>query len=270
MADNFNILDDGNATSADLALKLDNTTDILTGNLDIIGTGGVGIARTDGTLHAHTATAGVVIAHTDADELVAENSVAGGISILTPDVNNSNLYFGSPSDSVGAIVKWNYNSNLMSLSTARTGAELALLTANQVEAVRINGGGNVGIGTPDPQRKLHIHEDSSSVAFAAFTNTTTGSTSVDGFKVGIDSSETAQLWNYEATDMAFGTSNAARLTIEADGDITIKGDTLNIATQATPASAAATGTKGDIVHDTGFIYICTATDTWKRVAIATW
>ena len=37
-----------------------------------------------------------------------------------------------------------------------------------------------------------------------------------------------------------------------------------------PASAAATGVVGSIRWDSGFIYICTATNTWKRVAIATW
>jgi len=47
-------------------------------------------------------------------------------------------------------------------------------------------------------------------------------------------------------------------------------DTIRIATQKTPASATATGTKGDIVHDTNYIYVCTATDTWKRTAISTW
>lgn len=39
---------------------------------------------------------------------------------------------------------------------------------------------------------------------------------------------------------------------------------------STPASATATGTAGTITWDADFIYICTATDTWKRVAIATW
>lgn len=37
-----------------------------------------------------------------------------------------------------------------------------------------------------------------------------------------------------------------------------------------PASAAAAGTTGTIAVDTGFIYVCTATNTWKRVAVATW
>jgi hypothetical protein len=38
----------------------------------------------------------------------------------------------------------------------------------------------------------------------------------------------------------------------------------------TPASAAATGKAGSIVWDTGFIYVCTATNTWKKVAVSTW
>ena len=37
-----------------------------------------------------------------------------------------------------------------------------------------------------------------------------------------------------------------------------------------PASATATGTTGEIRIDASYIYICTATNTWKRVAIATW
>jgi hypothetical protein len=38
----------------------------------------------------------------------------------------------------------------------------------------------------------------------------------------------------------------------------------------TPASAGAVGTAGTIVWDENYVYVCVATDTWKRVAIATW
>jgi hypothetical protein len=37
-----------------------------------------------------------------------------------------------------------------------------------------------------------------------------------------------------------------------------------------PASASASGTAGDIRYDSGFIYVCTATNTWVRAALATW
>ena len=52
------------------------------------------------------------------------------------------------------------------------------------------------------------------------------------------------------------------------GNLAVTGDTV-IATE-TPASASATGTTGQIAWDASYIYICTATNTWKRVAIATW
>jgi len=43
-----------------------------------------------------------------------------------------------------------------------------------------------------------------------------------------------------------------------------------ITNSQTPASAAASGTAGTICWDASYIYVCTATNTWKRVAIATW
>lgn len=43
-----------------------------------------------------------------------------------------------------------------------------------------------------------------------------------------------------------------------------------ILTTSTPASAAATGVEGTIAWDSSYIYIATGTNTWKRVAIATW
>jgi hypothetical protein len=47
--------------------------------------------------------------------------------------------------------------------------------------------------------------------------------------------------------------------------------TLQLGSTATvPATAGAIGTAGMIRFDSNFIYMCTATNTWKRVAIATW
>jgi collagen type VII alpha len=52
------------------------------------------------------------------------------------------------------------------------------------------------------------------------------------------------------------------------GSVRIYGD-LQLTTK-TPASASDTGTEGTITWDADYIYICTATNTWKRVAISTW
>jgi hypothetical protein len=48
------------------------------------------------------------------------------------------------------------------------------------------------------------------------------------------------------------------------------GEELGRVSNGTPASATATGTTGEIQWDANYIYVCIATNTWKRVAISTW
>ena len=50
----------------------------------------------------------------------------------------------------------------------------------------------------------------------------------------------------------------------------IDGDSIRLRQSKTPSSSSATGTAGQIAWDTNYIYICVATDTWKRVAVSTW
>jgi hypothetical protein len=65
-------------------------------------------------------------------------------------------------------------------------------------------------------------------------------------------------------------SPTERLRITSDGAVKIAGDNFQIATSKTPASATATGTTGQIAWDASYIYVCTATNTWKRAALSTW
>jgi len=68
-------------------------------------------------------------------------------------------------------------------------------------------------------------------------------------------------------------SNAGGLGIRTaapTGALDVNDDKIRVRTAKTPASAAATGNAGDICWDASYIYVCTATNTWKRVAIATW
>jgi hypothetical protein len=50
----------------------------------------------------------------------------------------------------------------------------------------------------------------------------------------------------------------------------IAGDSMRLQNARTPANATATGLTGEISWDANYIYVCTATNTWKRVAISTW
>lgn len=50
----------------------------------------------------------------------------------------------------------------------------------------------------------------------------------------------------------------------------LKTSTTNLKAQSPPATASSAGTFGDVTYDTNYIYVCVATDTWKRSPILTW
>ncbi len=37
-----------------------------------------------------------------------------------------------------------------------------------------------------------------------------------------------------------------------------------------PAATTSAGTAGQVAYDTGFFYVCIATNTWRRTALSTW
>lgn len=58
--------------------------------------------------------------------------------------------------------------------------------------------------------------------------------------------------------------------IGADGVPDFNSNTLRIRISKTPASANAAGNAGDICWDGNYLYICTATNTWRRIAHESW
>ena len=63
-----------------------------------------------------------------------------------------------------------------------------------------------------------------------------------------------------------GVNQLAALTAALD----VNGDLLRMRVDKTPASATAAGNAGEWCSDANYFYKCTALNTWKRVAIATW
>jgi len=59
-------------------------------------------------------------------------------------------------------------------------------------------------------------------------------------------------------------------TIEPTALLDVNSDIVRVRTSKTPATSGATGNAGDICWDANYIYVCVATNTWKRSAIATW
>ena len=51
---------------------------------------------------------------------------------------------------------------------------------------------------------------------------------------------------------------------------TLTASSLRVTSSYTPATSSSTGVAGQIAWDSGYVYICVATNTWKRAAITTW
>lgn len=60
-----------------------------------------------------------------------------------------------------------------------------------------------------------------------------------------------------------------QVSIAPGGAPTVFGGKICLTT-ATPASAAAPGQVGHVAWDADYLYVCVATDTWKRAALTTW
>lgn len=66
-----------------------------------------------------------------------------------------------------------------------------------------------------PSRDLVLYKSGSGATYTQWCNSTTGTDSTDGFRIGITSGETAELWNYESTDMNFAVNNLQEMYLDA-------------------------------------------------------
>ena len=91
-------------------------------------------------------------------------------------------------------------------------------TNNTVRAT-ITGSGNFGIGITTPQNILHLY--ATSYPFIQFTNSSTGSTGGDGFRIGYEGSEYALIDVRENAPLVFQTNATERMRITSGGDVGI-------------------------------------------------
>lgn len=99
----------------------------------------------------------------------------------------------------------------------------------------------------------------------------------------IDGDPDTGMWSPGADALAWSVGGVQGMRLTADrrlglgdnnntptGVLDVADNKLRVRNAQTPATTGAAGNQGDIAWDANYLYVCTATNTWKRVAIATW
>lgn len=173
-------------------------------------------------------------------DLVADNLTANVTGNLTGDVT------GNVTGAVTGNVTGNLTGNVTGDVTGNVTGNITSTGASSFTNADINGGAIDGtvIGA-------------ASAAAGTFTNITASGTST---------LTTVDINAGDIDGTNIGTSTPGAGTFSA---LVTTGDHVRIDTSQTPASSSASGTAGEIAWDSNYIYVCVATNSWKRVALST-
>ena len=173
-------------------------------------------------------------------DLVADNLTANVTGNLTGDVT------GNVTGAVTGNVTGNLTGNVTGDVTGNVTGNITSTGASSFNNADINGGAIDGtvIGA-------------NSAAAATFTNITASGTST---------LTTVDINAGDIDGTNIGTSTPGAGTFSA---LVTTADHIRINTSQTPASSSASGAAGEIAWDSNYIYVCVATNSWKRVALST-
>ncbi|OMD19213.1 hypothetical protein BJP48_11945 [Paenibacillus odorifer] len=199
-------------------------------------------------------------------------------------INDANDF---PNTYMDCLIK-TVNRRFMALNGATTEANRKVMTNCRFEMT-----GN-GVGDKNPAATFGGYYTLERCRF-----THSGNVPATGFQLGLDANGTSRRVIASYFDTIFNYFYNTQGTITADqpgyrtnittipafvGQLSIVGNSVYTAIGTSsvadwvrsgryvtvPASASATGSVGDFSADANYLYVCHATNTWKRVAIATW
>lgn len=165
-------------------------------------------------------------------------------------------------------------------TTALTVTGTGALTVGGTQIVK-DASGNVGIGTSTPGTRLEVADATTATVRLRRTDSANGSGSISSVGNTGVTNAVINLGGGVNNLMSFEVNGSERMRIDSAGNVGIgtssptakldvNADTVRVRTAKTPASATAAGNAGDICWDANYVYVCVATNTWKRSALSTW
>jgi len=203
---------------------------------------------------------------------IGSNSVAGSTTTLnlgsTSGTSTTNLRsavtFAATTQNINAVT---LTTGTLSLGgTTQTGA----ITLGQSTAAQTV---NIAYGTNTATKTINIGRSVTSTTGATVVNIGPPNGSTGSSTINIENQSRPS--GSRTINIGTGTISGSATSTITIGALAGAFSTTNLVgyttiTSIQPASATATGTAGTITWDNNYIYICVATDTWKRMLITTW
>ena len=230
--------------------------------------------------------------------VVTENANSNiGVRIVSPPAgaNNWALYCDSPASSffTGAVgIGTNSHNSKLAVSTATAGQSCFLATGSSGSGLYVD-----WLGSAQNIYDASVHYfrtplGANQRTLCAVSNRTLIYGNSEAFGLGVTYSDGGGAVYFGATSgvgtpdcqisnaggvallhLAYGGSvgvGGIAASISSGIGVHINGSTLRLGAARTPANSSATGNQGELCWDSSYLYVCIATNTWRRIAHSTW
>ena len=143
----------------------------------------------------------------NADDFTIATSAHTGMTIRSGTANRGNIYFsdGTSGDAeYRGYITYDHDGDRFKFGTANS------------DRLVITSAGKIGFGVASPAQMMEITNTGSTGSQIQLRDTSTGTGSSDGLRVGYNGSG-GQMWNFENTYIRFATNNAERVRITPEG-----------------------------------------------------